>query len=183
MPEDYLIRHCAPTLAGIKTGSIFLCPYESPQALRDALRRVNRSLGPKGLRVLPLRCSGTKALIYLYRPGRLAADLEDAEAAGLLQSQGYCTENCGKCVAQLIQRLREQPDFPHEIGLFLGYPPEDVKGFIEQGADACKFTGCWKVYGDEETARKKFAQYRKCTRIYREQWAKGRAIERLTVSG
>jgi hypothetical protein len=109
-------------------------------------------------------------------------DLADTAAEALSKRQGYDTDNCQHCVVQLIRRLRSQPDFPHEIGLFLGYPPEDVCGFIENRACGCKCVGCWKVYGDETAARKKFDQYKKCTRIYREQWQKGRPIERLAVA-
>lgn len=84
---------------------------------------------------------------------------------------------------RLSQRLRQSEEFPHEIGLFLGYPPEDVRGFIEHHADGSKCTGCWKVYGDETAARRKFDQYKKCTRVYCDQWKKGKNIERLTVAG
>lgn len=183
MSDDYIIRHCAPTLAGIKTGSIFACPYESKEAVLHALRQMNSRLGPKGLRALPLRFSDKKALIYLYRPKHLSADLADSTAAQLLERYGYNTGSCEKCIVRLVHKLRTQEDFPHEIGLFLGYPPEDVCGFIDNKACGCKCVGCWKVYGDEDAAKKKFAQYKKCARVYWEQWAKGKNIERLTVAG
>lgn len=183
MSDEYLVRHCAPTLAGIKTASLFTCPYESREALLGTIRELNRRLKVKGLRILPLRFSEKKALIYLYRPRQLSTDLADSTAASLLERCGYSTGNCEKCVVRLVQKLRRQEAFPHEIGLFLGYPPEDVRGFMDHGPDCCKCSGCWKVYGDEEAARKKFAQYKKCTRVYQEQWAKGKDIERLTVAG
>jgi hypothetical protein len=182
MSEDYIIEYCAPTLAGIKTGSIFTCPCTDREALTQSIRQLNRLFRDKGLKLIPLRFSDKKALIYLYRPKRLWADLADAAAAALLKQQGYNTDTCQHCVAQLARRLKDQRDFPHEIGLFLGYPPEDVCGFIENRACGCKCVGCWKVYGDEAAARKKFNQYKKCTRIYREQWQKGRTIERLAVA-
>lgn len=182
MSEDYIIRNCAPTLAGIKTGNMFTCPFESRDALLDFIRRMNRQLGCKGLRLLPLRISEEKALIYVYRPARLRRDLSHATAAELLRREGYAPGSCESCVGQLMKRLRQQPDFPHEIGLFLGYPPEDVRGFIEKGPHCCKCTGCWKVYGDEDAAKKTFAQYKKCTRVYQDRWAKGNDITRLTVA-
>ena len=181
MSDDYLVRHCAPTLAGIKTASLFTCPYETREALLDSVRQMNKRLTPKGLRVLPLRFSEKKALIYLYRPKKLSEDLADSTAAALLKRCGYHTGSSEKCVVRLVQKLRQQEDFPHEIGLFLGYPPEDVCGFMEYGPDRCKCSGCWTVYGDEEAAQKKFAQYKKCTKVYCDQWAKGKDIERLTV--
>ena len=182
MSEDFLIRHGAPTLAGLKTGSLFTCPYVDRPSLLDSIRQLNKRLGAKGLRVVPLRFSDKKALIYLYRPRKLEADLSDATAAKLLEQQGYGAGNGSYCVGHLARRVRSQKEFPHEIGLFLGYPPEDVCGFMENRACGCKCVGCWKVYGDEAAARKKFDQYKKCTRIYREQWQKGRAIDRLTVA-
>lgn len=82
---------------------------------------------------------------------------------------------------RLVRRLDENEEFLHEIGLFLGYPPEDVRGFIENKAAGYKYVGDWKVYGDEEKARKTFAKYKKCTRVYCAQFALGKSIERLTV--
>lgn len=182
MSEDYLVRHCAPTLAGIKTANLFTCPYDDKEALLESLRQLNKKLACKGLRLLPLRFSEKKVLIYLYRPAMLRSDLSHHTAKALLQQEGYEPENCEKCLACLSKKLRSQEHFPHEIGLFLGYPPEDVHGFIELGPDCCKCTGCWKVYGDEEAAKKKFAQYKQCTRVYCDRWANGTDIERLTVS-
>ena len=83
---------------------------------------------------------------------------------------------------QLAGKLQGNCEFPHEIGLFLGYPPEDVKGFIENHAKNYKFTGYWKVYGDEAEAKKLFDRYRKCTQLYTRLWHGGRTVERLTVA-
>ena len=180
MSDEMIVRQCAPTLAGIKTGSLFPCPYESRTQLMDEIRAMNHMLVPKGLCMLPVRCEGGSALLYVYRPGRLQQDLQNDLAQRLLQKAGYSRGGSALCVSQLVQRLRRQEDFPHEIGLFLGYPPGDVCGFME--GRACKCIGCWKVYTDEAGAKHKFDQYRKCTRIYRAAWAKGTDIERLAVA-
>ncbi len=71
-----------------------------------------------------------------------------------LETRGYQCDNFVCCINRLIMKLREEPDFPHEIGLFLGYPLEDVKSFIENKADCSKCSGCWKVYGNEQEALK-----------------------------
>lgn len=183
MSEEYLVRNCAPTLAGLKTGNLFSCPCSGRAELTRTLGSLNRRLKGKGLRIVPLRISGERALIYLYRPERLRADMDDVRTRQLLRERGYDTGSCSRCVVQLAQRVQEQVEFPHEIGLFLGYPPEDVQGFIDHGAQGSKCTGCWRVYGDEAAARKKFDQYKKCTKVYCAQWKRGKPIERLTVAG
>lgn len=183
MSEDMIVRNCSPTLAGIKTGNLFGCRYESERILRGQLRRLNRRLLPKGVRVVPLRLRNGIALIYLYRPAKLREDLNDAEAVRILRDLGYGDwDQPERYVVRLAQRLREQGDFPHEIGLFLGYPPEDVRGFIENNAQGFKCAGCWKVYGDEERAKELFAKYRKCTDCYLRQLTHGNTIEQLTVA-
>lgn len=183
MSEDLLVRHCSPTLAGMKTGNMFTCSFPDGAGMRECIRCWNHLLTKKGLRVLPLRFQNGRALIYVYRPSRLSADLRHTVAKRILKERGYCTDTSEKCIVQLIRRLCKHEEFPHEIGLFLGYPPEDVCGFIENKADGCKCAGCWKVYGDAAAARKTFAKYKKCSDIYAVQYANGRSVERLTVAG
>lgn len=113
-------------------------------------------------------------LLYIYRPGKLKKDFAVKGTSELLEEYGYTVGEPGKCIVQLSKRLNESEEFPHEIGLFLGYPLEDVKGFIENSAEGYKCVGCWKVYGDEQDAKKKFERYRKCTNVYCAQWANGK---------
>ena len=104
-------------------------------------------------------------------------------AQDILQQAGYPCGGCQRCVAKLIRRFRESGEFPHEVGLFLSYPPEDVKGFIEHRACDFKCAGLWKVYGDVEKARRMFDQFKKCTEIYCALWRSGSDIGQLTVAG
>ena len=182
MSESFIIEQCAPTLAGIKTGNLFTSPYDTKDEVRARVRELNRLLVPKGLCILPLRYSDRRVLLYLYSPSRLRHDLSDELAAELLRGAGYAETGLDSCLVRLINRLRDGGDFPHEIGLFLSYPPEDVKGFIDHRANNFKCAGLWKVYGDEEKARLLFAKYRKCTEIYCALWQSGSKLEQLAVA-
>ncbi|KZL90569.1 hypothetical protein CLMAG_43410 [Clostridium magnum DSM 2767] len=48
---------------------------------------------------------------------------------------------------------------PHEIGIFLGYPVDDVAFFIDCPNEKCKMVGYWKVYHDIEEAKNIFKKY------------------------
>ena len=87
-----------------------------------------------------------------------------------------------KALKELKERLHMCEKFPHEIGLFLGYPLGDVKGFIKHRGQNCKCTGCWKVYCDEREARRQFCRFEKCRSIYCRLYREGRALSRLTVA-
>ena len=147
MSDETLIRYGAPTLAAIKTGSLFNCPFSSREEMNASLRAVNKCLLQKGVCVLPLRYKDGKALVYLYRPLMLEQDLRDPVALDILREAGYPGGKPGACIGWLIRRLKEYDTFPHEIGLFLGYPAVDVRGFIRhreplRGAGAAQRLTC-----------------------------------------
>lgn len=180
MSDEIVIRCCAPTLAAIKTGSMFVCPFESRAEMTASLRSINSSLIPKGVCALPLRYEDGKALIYLYRPAMLAEDLRDPVAASILKDAGYPAGGTSGHIAWLIRRLRESETFPHEIGLFLGYPAVDVRGFIRHGE--CKCSGIWKVYeSDAAQAERTFARCRHCKKAYLQRNREGWSLSRLTI--
>lgn len=187
MLERYLVDQCAPTLAGIKTGSLFSIHGEDPQSIRLEIRKINQSLSAKGLLLLPLHSTCTFCLLYLYRPKQLAKDLNRPDSTMLLQRCGYSSNKTTNCLVRLIQRLREGSGFPHEIGLFLGYPPKDVQGFMEDPhcPSKCRACtgGCWKVYHEPKKAQVLFAKYASCTRNYQNRLRGGASIEQLAVAG
>ena len=180
--EETVIRMAAPTLAGIKTGSLFPYYYESREELGKEMGRLNRLLIPRGLRLVLLRMTERSALLYLYRPSELEKDLKDRTADELLRCAGYPCPNCGACLRHLLKRFHCEEEFPHEIGLFLSYPPEDVKGFLED-RDNYKSICLWKIYGDEDRAKRLCARYKKCTECYCRMWKTGRRLEQLAVAG
>ena len=180
MSDELIVRQASPTLAGLKTGSLFTVPYRTEAELRADIADMNRRLAPKGvqLRVMRLR---RRALLYVYRPGYLCRDFSRADVSDILRQYGYAVEDPERCLELLGSRLQSGGDFPHEIGLFLGYPAEDVRGFIEGRDEGCKAVGAWKVYGDVEAAKRRFTQFEKCTAAYCTLLQRGSSIERLTV--
>lgn len=166
MSEENFVFHCAPTLAGIKSGSLFTCSYSCRRQVEAELRALNRRLVSRGLRVVALRYMEKKVLVYVYRPRGLTEELSRGEARSILQGAGYTPADGDRSVVQLARKMARGGDFPHEIGLFLSYPPEDVKGFMENSGRDCKCVGTWKVYGDVDAARKRFREYKNCTCDY-----------------
>ena len=71
--------------------------------------------------------------------------------------------------------------FPHEIGFFLGYPYEDVIGFIANEGENFLCSGCWKVYAKERDAQTCFCCYKNCTNMYQQLFDEGVSIECLAA--
>jgi len=163
MSESQIVLHCAPTLSGIKPGNLFSTKMNSREELYSQISAMNEALRDKGVCVIPLRAEGGSALIYVYRKSALREYFKDSEVEKLLKKFGYKPESTGGCIAHLRNKIMTTQNFPHEVGLFLGYPAEDVSGFIEHHAKNFKSVGTWKVYGDAEEAQKKFDSFKTCT--------------------
>ena len=182
MLETALVKHCAPTLARLKPGNMFvLAGLDGREAARE-MRELNRLLAPKGVALSVLRRCGGKTLFYLYRPCELRAILESEAARAFLRRCGYGEFGSEAALRVLRRRLRAGEGFPHEVGVFLGYPLEDVLGFIRHGGRDCLLCGDWKVYADADGAARTFARFRKCKEVYARLFQSGCPLARLTVA-
>lgn len=182
MLEKCLIRFCSPTLAGLKTANMFTYEFESDVELLDEVKNCNLELRNKGITVSVMKRNGNRALIYVYRKARLLKTFMDIHVVKFLERYGYTVNRLENVLARLKHRITDSFEFPHEIGVFLGYPLGDVIGFIENSGRNCKCCGCWKVYCDECQARKTFAQYKKCTNVYMNLYTNGTPVQKLAVN-
>lgn len=167
--ESLLVEQCAPALAGIKPACLFRCSLRSETQIRQTAEHWDRIFQPMGLRVQVLKeCPRTgDCMIYVYRSKWVAAVLHDAANRRFLNRCGYRLGNTAYLLRQLSQRLCMEQEYPHEIGVFLGYPLADVVGFIENKGENYTCLGCWKSYGDPEEASAYFALCRRCICRYR----------------
>ena len=182
MLEKSVIEHCSPTLASIKTGNLFTYKYESEEELWKSVEGFNECVREKGVSLTVLRRSEKKALIYICRFSSLERDLKKPGVANFIKKYGYESTDPAYALERLRSRLAQREDFPHEIGLFLGYPLGDVIGFIKNAGQNCKCVGYWKVYCNECEAIKAFARVKKCTSVYGRLWNQGRSVRQLTVA-
>ena len=156
--EEVFVEVCAPTLRGIKPSNLFRYQPQNRDKLLEALDFWNRELEPSGLRFI----------------------LGKISVQHFLKKSGYqMKKTVDGFLRQLSNRLCLEHDFPHEIGIFLGYPLEDVVGFIENQGKNYTCSGYWKTYGDPQEAKRRFDSYRECTEVCREKYRQGTPIIQL----
>ena len=182
MSAEYIVRYCSPTLAGIKIGSLFSCRYDTTESLLDFVEEQDRHLAARGVRLVLVRRQKNLALIYVYRTRQLQQLLADPDVQEFLRGCGYTDFRIGPCLNQLRRRLARE-DFPHDIGIFLGYPLSDVQAFIDNKGANCPCVGVWKAYTNILEAQRTFQCYRRCTEVYCQRFQAGTDITRLTVAG
>jgi hypothetical protein len=167
--ESLLACFAAPTIRGLKSGTLINFRRHGDGNIAAAwdsrkdelLRRFKVDAFALSSRTTPE--DGT-LLLMVYKKDLLSRSLFRKEALKILEPLGY--GQCGRCVESYLARLGERLEgpFPHEIGLFLGYPPEDVEGFIRNEGRNSLEVGYWKVYGNVRQARKTFRMFRRAER-------------------
>lgn len=181
--EKALVEHASPTLAGLKMGSLFRYTPELGEAAEKTIHDWDAGLLKKGVSLRVVKWLEGGVLIYVYRPAKLRQILTEPDVADFLAGQGYPRDEDIEVNLNLLRsRLEHNSGFPHEIGIFLGYPLEDVRGFIAHQGRQYSLCGFWKVYGDSARAEQLFTQYRKCKDIYRALFEGGSSVLKLTVA-
>lgn len=141
--ETQLAMQCAPVIMGLKISNLLIIPNENVDKVREILNGTNLSN-------LSLLEKEEKTILLVYRMDRLKRYLSEKEVRKLLEELGYQEKELEDLIPVFAKRYaaycRYGGKFPHEIGLLLGYPIEDVKGFIENDGKNFLYTGYWKVY-------------------------------------
>lgn len=182
MFTEIIVKHCAPTLVGIKVANLFSYTYDHKKNLLYNVEEGNEFLNSKGIFLKIMRAKNNTAQILIYRKNALQETLFKKENQRFLTKYGYNEFSIKVCLGVLAKHLHEK-DFPHEIGVFLGYPLHDIEAFISNGGENFKIVGSWKVYENVEEAQKTFENFRKCTNIYYKKWKQGFGINQLAIAG
>lgn len=159
--EWTLAWHCAPALTGLKAADLVAWAPPRDEG-KEILGRYAALLARRGIGLRVLGRRGERTLLLVFRRRRLDSWLREPQVAAMLRAAGYPVEGGTRAMLSHLRKKLEGPGFPHEIGLFLGYPPGDVAGFLRDGGRGCKLCGPWKVYGDVEQARRRFRAFRCC---------------------
>ena len=178
--EFMVAYHCAPALAGIKPSNLVSFCSQKHSGLDARLAACNRQLGPSGICFEKVCKCKKRVLVLVYRRKKMEALLADEAVAAELEKAGYpVREGLEAVIGYLKTRLAASGGFPHEVGLFLGYPLEDVHGFVRSGGRGYKMNGYWKVYSDEKKAEELFRRYTKCRKAVCARLGMGMSITRL----
>jgi hypothetical protein len=167
--ESLLECFAAPTILGLKPGNLINLRRVGDGAIAETWGSRKEELLRKfkvEAFVFPSRMAeeSSGVLLMLYKKELLARAIFAREAWAMLEPLGYGqgAPSVERCLEYLKERFKIK--FPHEIGLFLGYPPEDVEGFIRNEGRSELACGYWKVYGDVRRARKTFRLFERVER-------------------
>lgn len=156
--EMLLALHCAPLLHGLKVSNLVKLTRNQSVALCHNIK-------PSGLSIWFLDCEKDENQVLLYRKTEMEYMLHQIRVQEVLHQFGYVEFHVIPVLVHLSEEMRRykagKREFPHELGILLGYPIEDVLGFMENQGENYAYCGYWKVYGNIQQAKERFAAYNK----------------------
>ncbi len=113
--------------------------------------------------------------VLFYKKSLLYSTLENQDVKDCLKRCGY---DDGASLTEMLIELRTRfnsKDFPHEIGIFLGYPLKDVEGFMN-GSDEYipEIKGLWRIFGNPDESIMKmrlFSSAKSCAKALTDEYS------------
>jgi len=154
--EMQLALQCAPLIAGLKISNLLIIPETNEKIFGEIIEKTDIS-------VYNLLNYRGKAIYLLYREAKIIEFLQSEKAKEVFINEGYESLLLNDILHSFQKRYEhyrvEGGEFPHEMGLLLGYPVEDVVGFMENDGDNFLCSGYWKVYERPQEKQLLFRQF------------------------
>ena len=174
-----VVTQCAPVLKGVKISNLITMKPGGWRKIRAYLKKSR-------IICIPLYADAEKEVLFLYRYEQLEWHLKNREVREILRSCGYESFE----VASVLVRLRRRyqlyagisKEFPHELGVLLGYPVGDVQGFIDNRGENSLTSRYWKVYQNPKEAEKIFDLYDRVKEQALKEIMCGRTLSHVAVS-
>ena len=151
-----VVTQCAPVLKGVKISNLITMKPGGWRKIRAYLKKSR-------IICIPLYADAEKEVLFLYRYEQLERHLKNREVREFLRSCGYESFEVASVLVRLRRRYRLyagiSKEFPHELGVLLGYPVGDVQGFIDNRGENSLTSRYWKVYQNPKEAEKIFDLY------------------------
>lgn len=174
-----LANTCAPVIKGLTISNTLTVKQGEFKVIESMLTNT------------PLKCfllyAGKNEIVLITRINKLEDHLKNKEVFDYLLEFGYEENSIDYVVERLYSRFVDfysnKQEFPHELGLILSYPIDDIKGFIENNGKkelACKY---WKVYSNLDESLKKFKEFDKAIDTCLYQIVNGYKLDEIITGG
>lgn len=159
---SFIAYNAAPAIAKQKASYLMIFHEKGKRNLYNLWEKYKKDVKKEvsmSFYELKKLCSSTAVLFY--NEEEIKNILSQYRYDKFLKELGYSTKMSVE-ESLLLLKKRYETVCPHEIGVFLGYPMEEVREFIKNPDKQCLMFGYWKVYHDIDYAKKIFRRYDKC---------------------
>jgi len=174
-----VVTQCAPVLKGVKISNLITMKPGGWRKIRAYLKKSR-------IICIPLYADAEKEVLFLYRYEQLERHLKNREVREFLRGCGYESFEVASVLVRLRRRYRLyagiSKEFPHELGVLLGYPVGDVQGFIDNRGENSLTSRYWKVYQNPKEAERIFDLYDRVKEQALKEIMCGQSLSHVAVS-
>lgn len=157
--ENFLVYNSSLVIAGVKPGVTVTINKYNTKLYESWNDYGVKFISNINLKFISLRDNSTSLIILIYDELLLKNELFSNAHRNFLINLGYPDTRYIDDYIYTLKSRYELYNCPHELGLFLGIPFEDVKDFIDCTTKKCLLCRYWKVYNDTEKAKLIFNKY------------------------
>lgn len=157
--EKLIIYNISPVIAGVKPASTITFNKNEFNTYEGFVKYGDEIIKNLSLDYIVLRVTEDIIVTLIYNEENLLMQLSEVETKNFLVKLGYDNKLSINSYLNTLKIRYNKYHCPHEIGLFLGIPFRDVDDFINCSEKKCLLCGYWKVFNNEERARKLFKLY------------------------
>ncbi|MPQ44708.1 DUF3793 family protein [Clostridium tarantellae] len=180
--ENFIIYNTSLVSAGLKpAATINIKKSDCKNSYGLWCRYGDSFLKNINLEYIVLRDTEDSIILLVYDKILLEIYLNKPYNKLLLIELGYDEEDT---LSECLSKLKKRYDIckcPHELGIFLGYPVDDVKDFMNNTKKKCLVCGYWKVYNRYNEAQKTFSLYDKAKEVTIDNIINGRCTINLAL--
>ncbi len=156
----HLINLTGATLAGVKPAELLNIPMSRGAIKQEQWEECKGCFLQYGkIKIREIKKQNGRKQVLVYHHLSLAKVLSEEANLKFLRERGYPGQYSIESYVDLLVKRLQGNNFPHEIGIFLGYPLKDVLGFI--GCSSLKLIRRrgWNFYGDEEISNRRYESF------------------------
>lgn len=157
--ERQLAYFCSPVLMRKKVSNLVSISKRELDNIDECIDYYTEKLEKFGISVEKLCECDNRTLLLVYDRPNLSVHLRLYQNSQFLKKYGYKDSYSLNKMMSILKDRIARTKFPHEIGVFLGYPICDIVGFVENKGKNYRLNGYWKVYGDIHGTKKLFDMY------------------------
>ena len=151
-----LALQCAPLLAGLKCSNLLITD-------KNQVRDMKKRLEGSDISFRLWMAKGNRLTWFFFREKSLENYVAQSDVSEYFTKCGYSDLSLNSILSRCAYAYRQHQEglapFPHEMGLLLGYPLEDVEGFVKNQGKNYLYAGYWKVYEKLPEKVKLFKHY------------------------
>lgn len=157
--KKFLLYTVAPVVSGHKPSCTITFSKDGKNLYEHWKYYCKEFSEQTGLKYINLIENQTTIVTLIYNENSLESCLNKNNIKEFLFNLGYFKAND---INDILNTLKERYNIcncPHELGIFLGIPLNDVKDFMNCTEKKCLMCGYWKVYNDFAKSKRIFNKY------------------------